>query len=199
MTRHTLQYIISKHHNEVFQDAFKNSVRTFREFGRLTALRNEWAHVQELPLVRARQAAELMKSILAALNCEEALEVERMSQEFFTGPSSGTSEDFDEDTDHPEEVLHHQDQTITTWEFWHQIQSFLILEKSVEPPSDQSSNQARIIVKVHNTAPDSKDLPRVRFKIVRVVAVGNTVGNKDIHVFEYGTGRNTPGRIYVSC
>ena len=181
-------YIISKHHNEVFQDAFKNSVRTFREFGRLIALRNEWAHVQELPLVRARQGAELMKSILAGLNCEEALEIERMSQEFFIGPSSGTSEDFDEDTDHPEEALYHQDQTITTWEFWRQIQSYLILEKTVQPPDDKSGNQARVIVRVHNTAPDSKDLPRVRFKSVRVTVVGRG-GSREVSCLNPGETR----------
>ena len=63
-------WIITKHHNEVFSDAFTDTVRTFREFRGLSSLRNEWAHVQDISLARSRQAAELMKHILASLRCE---------------------------------------------------------------------------------------------------------------------------------
>ena len=60
-------WIITKHHNEVFSDAFTDTVRTFREFRGLSSLRNEWAHVQDISLARSRQAAELMKCRSSAI------------------------------------------------------------------------------------------------------------------------------------
>ena len=72
-------WIIVNHHNEAFSDAFHDTIWTANEIRRLTHLRNEWAHIQDIPLAQARRAAGSMKSILASLRCEEALEIERMS------------------------------------------------------------------------------------------------------------------------
>ena len=51
--------IISKHHNEIFSDAFPDMVKTFREMRSLVALRNEWAHVQEISCVDLARDLEL--------------------------------------------------------------------------------------------------------------------------------------------
>ena len=150
-------------------------MRTFREFRRLAAIRNDWAHVQELPLVRARQAAELMKGILASLNCEEALEVEKMSRDFALESDTGIAEDHHEEVDHRDERLYHQDPSAAPWEFWHQLQSYLVLEKSVELRTEGSREQAHLVVRVHNTAPSSKDLPTVKFNDIRIRASGGRV------------------------
>ena len=85
--------VITKHHNQVFADSFNDSVRTFKAFRQLTNLRNEWAHVQEIPISRARQAAEIMKHILASLHCEEALQIERMDREFNVSHDSPSIEE----------------------------------------------------------------------------------------------------------
>ena len=63
-------WIIVKHHNGVFSDAFSNTVKTFNDLRRLNDLRNEWAHRYDISPARSIQAADLMKSILASLRRE---------------------------------------------------------------------------------------------------------------------------------
>ena len=157
--------IIAKHHNEAFSDAFNDSIRTFKEFRQLTSIRNEWAHVQGISLARARQAAELMKHILASLRCEEALEIEQMIRDFHFDPGSGTTGDSIDDLGHEDDSFDTHQSAMAPLEFWRQVQSYLVLEKSVELPDDESS-PARVMIRVHNTAPDSSDWPTVYFKSV---------------------------------
>ena len=159
--------IIAKHHNEIFSDAFPDSIRTIRDLRRLVGLRNEWAHIQDISFVRARQAADVMKHILASLSCEEALEIERMSQDLDFDPGSASPEDSIEELDHSDDGLDSREPTIEQRSFWHQLQSYLVVEKTVEP-SNQSNGQARVFLRVHNTAPDSKDWPAVHFKSVTI-------------------------------
>ena len=83
-------HIIVKNHNELFADAFSDTVRTWTDLRRLNDLRNEWAHVHDFSPARAVQAAELMTSILASLRREEALEIERMSQEYVLEPTENS-------------------------------------------------------------------------------------------------------------
>ena len=52
-----------------------------------------------------------MKHILASLNCEEALEVEKMSQGFVLEPGNETAEDSIEDLDHQDSGLDYRDST----------------------------------------------------------------------------------------
>ena len=171
-------YILTSNHNKVFSDAFSDSVRTFKEIRYLTGLRNEWAHIQDVSLVRARQAADLMKHILASLRCEEALEVERMNQDLVLEPDSGTAEEPIEDLGHQGDGFDTHGSTMNPLDFWRHLQSYLIVEKSVELPEDPSSDEARVIFRVHNTAPDSKDSPTVQFKSVVINASGK--GEKNL-------------------
>ena len=166
--------IVSKHHNEVFSDAFTDALRTFKEMRHLAALRNEWAHVQEISFARARQAADLMKHILASLRCEEALEVERMSEGFAVKPGTEMLETHMEDLATDDGALDLQFSTAGPSKLWHQLRCYLAVEPSVEPPEDQSSGQVRVTVKAHNTAPDSRDWPIVHFRSVVVRPIGGS-------------------------
>ena len=158
--------IISKHHNEIFSDAFTDTIRTFKDLRRLAGVRNEWAHIQSISFPRARQAAELMRQLLASLSCEEALEVERMNRDVAFEPGGDNMDELPEVPGDREAVLDPQDSTTVPWGFWRQIQSCLVMEKSV----DQTEGQARMTIRVHNTAPDSRDLPAVHFRSVTVSA-----------------------------
>ncbi|MCE2404988.1 MAG: hypothetical protein J4F43_07505 [Dehalococcoidia bacterium] len=166
-------WIITKHHNEIFLDPFPDSMRAFADFGRLIRLRNEWAHIQDIAPARAMQAARLMQHILASLRCEEALEVERMSQEIVLEPDGGSAEHLPgalDSQDHTADGESTQDSTFGLWDLWRQLNSYLVLETSVEPTDEPRNDSSRVTVTVHNTAPDSKNWPIVHFRSVAIQA-----------------------------
>ena len=167
--------IITKNHNKAFPGSFSDSVRVFKEFRQLTQLRNEWAHVQDMPIPRVRQAAELMKHILASLQCEEALQIERMEEEFSATHASQPVEELIEGASYTDDgdTVDSRTMPVTPLELWNQLQSYLILEKSVESDGEHDG-QVSVTLKVHNAAPDSPDWPSVHFKSVHVSASGQT-------------------------
>lgn len=166
-------WIIVHSHNEAFADAFNDTNRIFKETQRLTNLRNEWAHIHDISLARARQAADLMKGILAALRCEEALEIERMIQNLGLEPGDGNLEKSVDYSGSQEDGFDAKPLAMTPLDLWRQLQSYLVLEKSVQLPEDESKDPATVTIRVHNTAPDSRDWPAVCFNPVVVAAVGS--------------------------
>ena len=167
-------WIIVNHHNDVFPDAFKDTIWTSNELRRLTYLRNEWAHVQNIPLGQTKRAADSMKGILASLRCDEALEIEQMVNNLGIQPEEGPDPDFVSDADLEETNLDGPETKTGPWSLWHQIRSYLVVDKSVEFFHDErrDTRQANVLVRVHNTAPDSRDWPSVHFNAVRVNVVG---------------------------
>ena len=165
-------WIIVKHHNEVFADAFGDTVRTFNDLRWLNELRNEWAHRYDIAPARAVQAANLMKSILASLRREEALEIERMSQEFVLDPADRHAEDSIDYMDPPGGRAESLNIPVTPLELWRQLESYLVLEKFVRLPEDEENEFAEVTIRVHNTAPASSDWPAVYFRSLDVVTLG---------------------------
>lgn len=166
-------WIIVKHHNAAFADAFNDTIRTFKEIQHLTNLRNEWAHIHDISLPRAWQAADLMKGILASLRCEEALEIERMTQDLGIEPGDRNLEISVDYLGSQEDGFDPKYSAMTPLEVWRQLQSYLVLEKSVQLPEEGSDTPATITIRVHNTAPDSRDWPAVHFNPVEVAAVSS--------------------------
>ena len=167
-------WIIVNHHNDVFADAFNDTIWTANEVRRLTHLRNEWAHIQDISLAQARRAADSMKGILASLRCEEALEIERMINHLGIQPEEGPEPDLGEDMEFEETGFDSPDLKTSPWSLWHQLRSYLVVDKSVEFFQDErrDTRRAQVTVRVHNSAPDSSDWPSVHFKSVRVNVVG---------------------------
>ena len=160
--------VIAQHHNEIFLDAFTDTIRTYKDLRRLSGVRNEWAHIQNISLPRARQAAEVMRQLLASLSCEEALEVERMSRDVAFESGGDKTDELLEDLSDQYGGLDSQESATEPWSFWRQLQSFLVMEKSIALPEDETEGEARVTIKVHNTAPDSRNLPTVNFRSVTV-------------------------------
>jgi len=164
-------WIVSAHYNAVFADCFGDVNRTFRSLQNINDVRNEWAHIHFIPSAKVIRTVNLMKSILASLGREEALELDRMSQEFVLDP---------EDRD-MEEALSFQDaediepRTVNVsmgpLEAFRQLQSYLVLEKLVVLPESGAGTKATIKVRVHNTAPDSDGWPGVYFSPVIVTCL----------------------------
>lgn len=165
-------WIIVQRHNEAFADAFNDTIRTFKEIQYLTNLRNEWAHIHDISLARARQAADLMKGILASLRCEEALEIELMIQNLGIDPGDGNLEKPIDYWGRPEDGDDPKDSAMMPLDLWRQLQSYLVLEKSVQLPEEGSNDPATVTIRVHNTAPASSDWPAVYFNPVVVAVIG---------------------------
>ncbi len=163
--------IIGRNSN-VFSDAFRDTVRTSEELRRLTAIRNDWAHLDNISLARARRAAEQMRRILTALSCDEALEIETMSNELEGDSSSVEEEDPMDEFDHPERGVEVQEAPTPTSDLWRILQSCLVLEKTVRMPDEGTDGNAEVTLTVHNTAPDRADWPDVWFNSVVIEAAG---------------------------
>lgn len=186
---HHFGWIISNHHNEVFLDAFADSVSTFRDLRRLSGIRNDWAHIQEISLGRALQAAELIRHILASLKCEEALEVDRLRRERTFDSNGDRADELVEDLVERDADFGAELPTIEPWSFWQQLQSCLVLEKSVELLEGDERVRARVKVRIHNTSPDSRNLPTVYFRNVRIE--GSAIGHYELGEMEPGSSQET--------
>ena len=180
-------WIISNHHNEVFSDAFSDSMSTFRDLRRLSGIRNDWAHIQEISLGRALQAAELIRHILASLKCEEALEVDRLRRELAFDSNGDGSDELVEDMVESDADFGVELPATEPWSFWQQLQSCLIVEKSVDLLEDGAKVRARVKLTVHNTSPDSRDLPTVYFRNVEIH--GSRIGRHGLGEIEPGSSR----------
>ena len=160
--------IILHSHNTAFAGAFNDASRIREEMRFLTGVRNEWAHIHNISLSLAVQASNLMKYILASLNCDEALEIERMSNDFDLERDEVDASSLVDYIDHQDEGFPSEELTAAPLEFWRLLQSYLVVEKSVKRPEDGSSESASVVVRVRNTAPNSDDLPAVHFNQVMV-------------------------------
>ena len=155
----------------------------------LTRTRNQWAHMQDIPTTRVKQAVDRMKHILASMRCEEALEIDNISgsldMEFHDDVNEGVP-----DLDNPDDtsLVRESDTPSSPWALWHQLQSYLVFEESVVLPSEGSSSNARVTVTVHNTAPVSTDLPEIHFKSV-YVRTSDGSRNNDVGYMKPGETR----------
>ena len=87
---------------------------------------------------------------------------------FGVQPEEGPEADSVDDIDLEEPTLVSPDLRRGPWDLWHQIRSYLVVDKSVAFVEDErrEGRRAQVSVRVHNTAPDSSDWPAVHFKSV---------------------------------
>ena len=163
--------IIGRNSN-LFSDAFRDTVRISEELRRLTTIRNDWAHIDNISLARARRSTEQMRRILTALRCDEALEIEKMSHEMAENFSSVEEENPMDEFDHPDRGLDVQEAPAPTSDLWRLLQSYLVLEKTVQMPEEEADGYVEVSLTVHNTAPHGADWPEVYFDSVYVEAAG---------------------------
>ena len=161
--------IVTRHHNAAFADAFRDGQRAAQNFWQLALARNQWAHIQSISPAQAGQAADLMRQMLAALRCEEALEIAEMMQRGNYEPDSAAADEWRLPEPEPlADQANRAEPETDLWRIWNQAQSYLTLGKSVILSSNVRNRemQAAVQVRVQNTAPDSKDWPIVHFKSV---------------------------------
>ena len=162
--------IITKNHNQAFSDAFTNIRKTSNDLRILVALRNDWAHTQEMPWGRAIQGADLMRHILVSLNCAEAVEVDRMLRESAHDAGNDPAKEEIGVLEHPDGGLEHEAPLSEAPSFWHQMQSYLQYRTHVEDLGSSDDGRVKVIVTVFNSAPDSLDYPYVQFRSVTITS-----------------------------
>ena len=168
--------IVSNHHTSIFSDAFHDSVAIFKQFQHLTYMRNEWAHVQIMPMPRVIAMMEIMKNILASLRRREALEIDEMNknvtgqlEKLIDDPEIAELSDVMEYSGN--DYLSEQSEALPL-ELWRQLQSYLVMDTIVELPEDEPSGIAQVTVQVSNTSPESSGWPTVCFTSVSLEIKG---------------------------
>ena len=171
--------IVERNHAAAFANHITNLDYTLRLFSHLSARRNEWAHVQDgqWTVQNIMQSVQAMREILTLLRRKEALEIQQMFHD-----------SLDQQVRIPDEALNvPEDPTLAGDEdeyplpadyallgFWRTLESYLVVESSVLPASDEENNKGliRISVRVTNTAPASEGRPHVTFRDVRLELTG---------------------------
>ncbi len=162
------QRVMLGRNNHVFADAFPDAARSSRRLGQLVRLRNEWAHVQDMSLARTLQAADLMRELLTALGRREALEVKDMIDAFAAEPRHDLSDGLADAHDASGGSLHSPDGALEPDGFWGRLQSYLVVQQTIEGPQGPDNDRATVTVSVRNSAPNAHDLPIVRFSEIEV-------------------------------
>ena len=162
--------IIASRHANAFTDDFADPVQAYRSFRRLASVRNRWAHIQTMSHAEVRFAAELMRQILAALRCEEALEIAEMTEQIAAPDVDYIDEHFESEQETVVDQLDHQTPTDLIWQLWNRAQSFLEVEQEIYFSQEirNRTERAHINLKVHNNAPNSLAWPVVHFRSVQV-------------------------------
>ena len=175
-----------------FSDAFGDTRAAFNQFRHLALMRNEWAHVQDMPSARVIFAIETMRSVLASLRQSEALEVDRLSRNL-AGETKDMAvgetmeerlEDGADDTDDDYEL---DDVALPSSALWKQLQSCLSVNTSVT--IDENDN-AVIAVDVSNTAMTGEGLPPVWFIHVEIEAKNVKHSGGDNYASDLGPGQS---------
>ncbi len=187
-------YIVRKHHSPVFSNAFPNSLRAFSQFRQLTTVRNEWAHVQEISIGRFRQAADMMQDILAALNREEALEVERIRRQAMTESTTNVAEEPIKEADLESQPTEPKTVLAEPVDNWRQLQAYLYTEQRVERMDTDRGEMVEVTVEVQNTAPESQDWPSVVFRDLTFT----DAGGEQQHIAELRPGQKNAAKFRMA-
>ena len=175
-----------------FSDAFGDTRAAFNQFRHLALMRNEWAHVQDMPSARVIFAIETMRSVLASLRQSEALEVDRLSRNL-AGETKDMAVDetmeerLEDGADAPDDDYELDDVALPTSAFWKQLQSCLSVNTSV---AMDENDIAFITVEVSNTAMTGEGLPPVWFNSVEIHANNASRNQGSSHANNLGPGQS---------
>ena len=139
------------------------------------------------------------------------MEIERMSQEFVLD----TKEREDEKVPSYQSLEHqgflHSETAMAPLEAFRQLQSYLVMDKSVVLPTEDGNGNAEVTITVHNTAPSSIGGPSIRFSLVvvtylkaetrslREIIEGNDDVFRDIRDLVHDMGRETEGALHLGA
>ena len=192
--------IAERHHAAAFADAFTNLDRTLALFRHLSVMRNQWAHVQDTQwtVPDAMQSVQAMQEILISLRRPEALEIHKMFPDTLTqtpaipNEALTAADDDPPNADDPDSDPPADERSLLG--FWRALESYLVVESSVQPESDEG--YANVLVRVTNSAPASDGRPNIRFDNIELRAQARNNQSKNLGHLEPGQTRQTEFRLY---
>ena len=125
-----------------------------------------------------------MQDILAALNRQEALEVERMSKDAMADSTTETTQEPIEEADLENAPVVAVQPLTEPVDNWRRLQSYLQVERAVNFEDGTNGRIAQISVKLANTAPESPDWPSVVFRTITLAGAG--IDTKSINTLRPG-------------
>ena len=175
-----------------FSDAFDDTSAAFNQLRHVARMRNEWAHVQDMPSARVIFAIETMRSVLASLRQSEALDVNKLSRNLAgesrdMAANESMEERFDDGADAPDDDYELDDVALPTSALWKQLRSCLSVNTSVVVGEDDN---AIITVEVYNTAVTGEGLPPVWFNSVQIHANNVSERRRNRYANELGPGQS---------
>ena len=114
----------------------------------------------------------MMQDILAALNREEALDVEKIRREAMTEPAANVAEEPIEEADLESQPSEPKSVLAEPVDNWRRLQSYLQVERAVSIEETDRGRIAKISVNLANTAPESPDWPSVVFRTITLAGAG---------------------------
>ncbi len=161
-------YIIRKHHQQLFAQAFPDSLRAFSLFRKVTTVRNDWAHVRDVSFGRYRQSTIIMRDVLANLGRQEATQITNVGGENVVDSTTELPQELIEESDIREGVRNSSPVLTEPVDNWRRLQEYLRVDQQVEIARAEANQTAVISFAITNTAPDSPDWPSVVFKNIFV-------------------------------
>ncbi len=186
-TRH-FGYIVDKSHGVAFRDAFPDSVRAFKRFGRITKYRNDWAHVQDMSLADVHGGIRLMQDILANLNRTEALELDKILGGIMVDEKSSIEDEQIQEIEPPAVVTDAISVLDEPVESWRRLQDYLRVTQTVEyEDSEKGSRRSVVSVRLENVAPEGPEWPSVVFRDIQLSS-GLSIRERSITKIDQETG-----------
>ena len=135
----------------------------------------------------------MMQDILAALNREEALDVEKIRREAMTEPAANVAEEPIEEADLESQPSEPKSVLAEPVESWRRLRSYLQVEREVSIEETSRGRIAQISVKLANTAPESPDWPSVVFRTITLAGTG--IETKSIYTLRPGETAEVDFRV----
>lgn len=187
-------HIIDANLGSAFPHTFMNRFDAFGRMRRIVHIRNQWAHQHEIPFPVALIAAGYMKDVLLELNQPQAVFIDRLIKDYAVEPTAIAEEDvmytieppIDSDDLDLEEL---RERVSTPTRLWRELRSYLPVETRLEMPEDAEDGEAKVTIRVYNTAPSNSDEPEIRFRNVSITVDGVDARGRNESSFDVGPGQ----------
>lgn len=173
-----IRQILYWNYERAFNGLLGSKQRAYNQLGRITGVRNNWAHGRRFTASQMLYALDIMIDALAMMNRGEAMEIKDMKAQYaVTMDGRAIDEECEEIVDgeddaEADDIRDVRDSAVASWrDVWGDLRDLLAFETKIEERED-NRGQMVVNVRVTNVAETYEDLPNVRFLDIRV-GVGN--------------------------
>ena len=187
-------HIIGANLGSALPHTFMNRFDAFGRMRRIVHVRNQWAHQHEIAFPAALIAAGYMKDVLLELNQPEAVRIDRLIKDYAIEPMAVAEEEamytIEPSIDADDLDLGELRERVSTpTRLWRELRNYLPVETRVEMPEDVDAGEAKVTIRVYNTAPSNSDEPEIHFRNVSITVEGVDARGRNGHSFDVGPGQ----------